>query len=58
MIIKDFDKLTDKEKQAMQDTALLDLFNQLGPNDIFKQIVLEEVFKFMMGEEEEEQPSA
>lgn len=54
MILKDFDKLTEQEKIKMTETAFLDFIRSLGPDDIFKTIVLEETFKFMMGDNDDE----
>ena len=40
----------DKEKELEGIASLQSFFDQFGPNDIYKQIFLEELFKFIYDE--------
>ncbi len=49
--MKDWDDMTDAEKEILAIGAVGNLVNMLhGDNDLFKQIVLEELFRFILGE--------
>lgn len=50
MLFKDPDKMTEKEKIVLGLETIKHFFDSLGPNDIYKQIVLEEVMRFLKGE--------
>ncbi len=52
--MKDWDKMTDEEKEVLSVNAVGDLIKTLdGADDIYKQIVLEELFRFVMGDKSE-----
>jgi len=43
------DKISDEEKLKLADDALRTFFDQLGPNDIYKKVLLEVLFEEMFG---------
>jgi hypothetical protein len=50
MLSKNPDDLTYKEKVTIGLDTIKSFFDSLGPDDIYKQIVLEELMKFLVGE--------
>lgn len=47
------DNLSYEEKVKIGLDTIKSFFDSLGPTDIYKQIVLEEVMKFIMGEQDD-----
>lgn len=50
MLYGDPDKLTNQEKVALGLDVIKRFFDTLGPDDVYKQIVLEEVMRYLLGE--------
>ena len=54
VISKDFDNLTDEDKIFLTTTSLKIFSDLVGPDDVYKQILLEEVFRYLLMAEEED----
>lgn len=53
--MKDWDDMSDSEKELLAVGAIGNLVKMLdGPDDLFKQIVLEELFRFILGDKDNE----
>lgn len=50
--MKESEGITDAEKEKITEDLFKHFCDSLGPNDVYKQVFLEELFKFILGSEE------